>query len=77
MLRDGRKQGQLSNYKTQNSFKELRKDYMKLLENKRKEAKKGKGTPARMAEQARDTVREPVLRTFPHVVDNLLITFND
>ena len=33
-----------SNYKTQKAFRELRKDYAKILENKRKEADKARGT---------------------------------
>ena len=40
------KKGQMvkSEYKTQKSFRKLRKDYVKILENKRREAEKDRGT---------------------------------
>ena len=40
------KKGQMvkSEYKTQKSFRELRKDYVKILEQKRKAAEKSRGT---------------------------------
>ena len=40
------KRGQMvkSEYKTQKSFRELRKDYVKILENRRREAEKARGT---------------------------------